>query len=700
MLPTSWSVQFRATLERYDESLLREVAARLVRPRNHWPAGELIERCVAALDNAPIIDRRLKEVDPAARRLLAFIGHSRLPRWRLGNLLELLAAAGHAEGPRPVMTLLEAGLLYPELPDDLRRLKSFEQWLGKAAGTHFTVATHPLVAARAVGTDLGLRPQLPTVSDPQSPVQEADGLDGPLRLAAVWQQAAAAPLRRKQQGDFFKRDFERLRGDPLLQASVGLVELPDVGLLATELAKGLGILIEKEGEITAAALPDLPADSLPEAITVIWTALLQVDGWGPADGAQATPARGNPYPSAYLLALLVLSRLGEGAWTSAAVVEQWIASHHPFWAQAPSARREKHIGLTAFLLGPAYELCLVQAARGPDGEWLVRLAPLGRWLLGIGERPAPPPEYPQMLLVQPNLEVIAYRQGLTPALIARLSRFAAWRSVGAACTLQLEPATIYRALESGLGYAEIVQTLERHGTRVLPASVHESLRTWAGKRDRITVYPAAVIFEFGSANELNEALARGLPGVRLTDRLAAVADERAIDYRHFRLSGTRDYSQPPERCIEVAPDGVTLKVDASRSDLLLETELPRLAELLESGSSAGPRSYRLTPASLSAARASGIGVTELELWFRQRTGRPLPAAVRLLLTARDLPPPQLRRYLVLEVATEELADGLMQWPATRTLIDARLGPTALAIDETNLARLRGQLSVLGMPLDG
>ena len=51
--------------------------------------------------------------------------------------------------------------------------------------------------------------------------------------------------------------------------------------------------------------------------------------------------------------------------------------------------------------------------------------------------------------MQPNLEIIAYRQGLTPALIARLTRFAAWKSLGAACTLQLEPETVYRALEAG-----------------------------------------------------------------------------------------------------------------------------------------------------------------------------------------------------------------------------------------------------------
>src|SRR5205807_770966 len=72
--------------------------------------------------------------------------------------------------------------------------------------------------------------------------------------------------------------------------------------------------------------------------------------------------------------------------------------------------------------------------------------------------------------------------------------------------------------------------------------------------------------------------ARGVPAVRLTERLAVVANEKDIDYRHFRLTGTRDYLQPPERCVDIEADGVTLSVDLARSDLLLESELLRFAE--------------------------------------------------------------------------------------------------------------------------
>ena len=71
-------------------------------------------------------------------------------------------------------------------------------------------------------------------------------------------------------------------------------------------------------------------------------------------------------------------------------------------------------------------------------------------------------------------------------------------------------------------------------------------------------------------------------------------------------------------------------------------------------------------------------------------------AARLLLTGADLQAPRFQRHLVLHVPSEELADGLMQWPPTFGLIEARLGPTALAIAEDKTAALREQLRALGI----
>src|SRR4051794_22505925 len=113
--PASWSELQRGTLACYDEPLLRQVVGRLVKPRNQWPVEDLIERSVETTSNPAVLDRRLKELEPAGRLVLALMGHSRQPCWSLGNLVEMLLALGQVDGLQPVLALLESGLLYPDL---------------------------------------------------------------------------------------------------------------------------------------------------------------------------------------------------------------------------------------------------------------------------------------------------------------------------------------------------------------------------------------------------------------------------------------------------------------------------------------------------------------------------------------------------------------------------------------------------------
>src|SRR5947209_8238717 len=139
--PAVWTERLRQVLTCYDEALLRQVAGKLFRPRSQWPAEELIERALDTLQNAAACDRRLRDLDPACRQLLALIAHSRQPLWAVGNLVEMLVALGHADGLQPILTLLETGLLYPDLEPvavapqsrngtpPAARLKNFEQWL-------------------------------------------------------------------------------------------------------------------------------------------------------------------------------------------------------------------------------------------------------------------------------------------------------------------------------------------------------------------------------------------------------------------------------------------------------------------------------------------------------------------------------------------------------------------------------------------
>jgi hypothetical protein len=692
----------RSTLRGYDEPLLRQVAQKLCRPRNQWPADELVERVVAGLANPVMLDRRLRELPVPCRQLLALVGHSRQARWPVGSLVEMLIAFGHADGLAPVVELLATGLLVPvlaDIPEDGSprvRLKSFEQWLTASSGIAPAVIAVPLATRRALGEDVGL-PECPGAlpgAGRGSAVREADGLEWPLRLAVLRQQVAAAPLRRTQQGDFFKRDLERLQGDSLLNSPVDApMRLPDPALFTVSLAVAAGVLREQDAELAASDFSQAWQGPLPELLAEVWASLPRLRGWDPERGWQPDAGAVNPHASAMLLALVLLGRLPADGWADAAAIEGWLLSHHPFWKSDTAAA----VGIAALLLGIAFTLRLVEVRPTATSGWLVRLTAVGRWALGLTDTVPVVPTFPQTLLVQPNLEILAYRQGMTPSLISALGRFADWKGLGPACTLQLEPHSVYRGLEAGETFTSIVQTLEQHGMKALPPAVVDSLRTWSNKRERITVYPAAALFEFATAAELTEAINRGLPAQRLTDRLAVVAAEDEIDFRHFRLTATRDYCLPPERCVDVEADGVTLNVDPVRSDLILEIEIQRFAEA--AARPGGRRQYRLTPVSLGRARDQGVTAAFLNRWFEQRTGQPLPPAGRLLLNAAETPSPELRREVVLHVASAEIADGLQQWPLTQALIQARLGPTVLAVAESDVAALIERLAELGIRVE-
>ena len=474
---SSWTDRLRRTLESYEEPLLREVTGRLLRPRNQWPVDELIERSLTTVNNPAVIDRRLQDLLPAGKQLLALIAHARQPEWRVGNLIEMAVALGHSDGLSVVAQLCQEGLLYPIWPEAReagKRLKNFQQCFANGTAVP-AVFAHPEVAARALGADLGL-PELPAVTVPSIPISEADGLEWPLRLAVLWQLVVAGPLRRTQGGTFFKRDLDRLQQDPLLNSppAESLVDLPDLTLLVVAFAEAQGIVGEVDGELQAATLPSCWDEGLPRTLEGLYTALFRPASWNPQNGFQPEPdGIGNPFPSGYLLTLMLLARQAPDAWIRPADADAWLRQHHPYWLleQAPPSSPS---WVSTFWLGVLYPLRIVQAVRHDSGEWVVRLSPLGRWLLRLTETLNPLPSYTQTLLVQPNLEILAYRQGLTPGLLSRLTRFAAWKGLGPACTLQLQPDTVYRGLETGLTFETILQTLEQHNTRATPLTVVDS----------------------------------------------------------------------------------------------------------------------------------------------------------------------------------------------------------------------------------
>ncbi|MDY3555102.1 helicase-associated domain-containing protein [Gemmata sp. JC717] len=688
-----WSERCRDALLGYSEALLRAVGDKLVRPRSKLPVEELIEKSVAMVTNAPVIDRRIKEQPPAARKVLAFMGLSRQPRWKVGHLLTLLAALDHNDGFTPVQALLETALLFPERGADEPPVEDFAAWFG-LAGTHNAVVfAHPGVALRARAENLEL-PDLTNPDDEVGTPRQADGLEWPLRLAAAWQQVQNEPVRLTQGHTLFKRDLLRLQGDAVLAAPPvdQIAPVADAGVLALLWARAVELLAERGGALEADPFPATWEGPLLPLLGQLMRALPLVEPWDPLTGYAPTENGLSPTPTAGLLSLLLARDF-----VHPDAIAEWLWSHHPSWAGVLPAEAASDKGaawVRGYLLGVAYSLGIVEVS----GE-LVRLSALGRHLLFGDPEPPAPPTFPQTLMVQPNAEILAYRQGLTPALVASLTRFAAWKGIGPACTLELTPEQTYRGLESGLTLPMIVQTLNRHGTRPVPAGVADLLQRWASKRERITAFASAVLVEFQTPAELDIAVARGVVVLRLTDRIGMTADGREPSLSNLRLIGNRDYESKPQRCLAPADDGVTLTVDGPQADLLLEAELKQFAEPLPIEQN-GVQRFRLTPASLRKAVEGGRTLAELDAWFLERSGSPLSAAGRLLLLGSQLSQPRAERLLVVKLPTVEIADGLVQWPGTRALVAERLGPLAVSVAEDQLAAFREALKEIGVRVDG
>ena len=197
--------------------------------------------------------------------------------------------------------------------------------------------------------------------------------------------------------------------------------------------------------------------------------------------------------------------------------------------------------LETVLLGAAYPLGLVRAAEEDgSGRLVVQLTDRGRYVLAMGPTPPPRATFEQFLFVQPNFEVIAYRQGLTPQLAGRLSRFAWWSQIGSALELKLTRESIVLGLDWGLTAEAILDVLTRHSQRALPPGVTDAVKNWASRRERVTYYAAATLIEFGSSSERDLALtfwptSEFAAPLVVAERFLLVEDEKTVPFDRLRL---------------------------------------------------------------------------------------------------------------------------------------------------------------------
>jgi hypothetical protein len=748
-------IAFRSALRRYPARLLSGVLQKIgIEPLPGNAVVAQLDLLIESLDSPELLRTLVDDLDRGPRMALSLIALSEEARWPFAGLSHALACLGVP--PREsIRALIERGLLAATVGQDSPPIDDLAGVVEGPSTATLSLRAHP--GAMALARTILPEPALPAGINQVRQVRETDALEPILRLAALWQRMDEAPLRQTQQGMLYKRDRERVEDDPTLAGPIAdaLEPLPDMAPLWLSLALAVG-LAERDtaGERISAAKPEFWDENAFHLSQMVATRWLALRDWSELAGRKSDEAPLEPAsPYLRISLLLWLATVPEGDWVALEDLSAQLERLYPTWDRAllveppaplltlPPARvtgkyskanksnkaagpavvvapvergESVEVGtLEAVLLGAAYQFGLIRAAEEEStGRRVVQLSALGRYVLALGPPPSGRPVFEHFLYVQPNFEIIAYRQGLNPGLIGRLSRFLLWTRVGAALELKLTPESVYRGLEGGLAPDAMVHEMAEHSQRALPPGVADSVQTWSVRRDKVTYHAATTLIEFATVDDLDAALglweAEGRkPPARVAERMLLVEDETTIPFNRFRMAGSRDYRRPPESCVEVAGDGVTLTLDLARSDLLIDAELARFADEIPAdppspGSGTGLR-RRFTVTRNSLARAVEQGATPLGLarWFSDRTGGEVPASIRLLLHAANPEPGALStsRPLILRTRSAELLDGLAQHPSTAPLLGERLGPTAVEVAEPLVESLYAALAALGLAVD-
>lgn len=732
---------FRAALARYEGIRLVEIDRAHGFPdlgvKPQALPGVLADR----LAEAKVVERLVAPLGAGSKLAISLFSITESTSWPLTGLAHALSCLGIDPVPA-IRALAELGLVAIWLGADGGPVYDLQKTLDGTTGQHVELVAHPSVLT-------ALRTTLPegegALLDPAGPVRsvrEADGLEPVIRMAALWQRVVEEPLRQTQRDVLYKRDRERLEDDQMLAGPIAdsLEPLPDMAALWLTLASSIGLVLpEEQGERVLAAPSTFWEENalhVPHMIASKWLALRT---WHEQGGFQHEGSTAElAWPFVRPAVLLWLAAQPSDVWVRiedlAALLQSSSASWDlPVFLPAPAAgqvppprgkpkrgRADARPGtlaagtsvLEAMLLGAAYQFGLVRAAEEVDGRRrVVQLTPLGRYVLAVGPPPPARPKFEHFLFVQPNFEIIAYRQGLNPGLIGQLSRFARLIQSGAALELRLTAESVYHGLEGGLSPREMLDRLAVHSQRPLAASVAEAVKTWAERRERVTYYASATLIEFASDSDLEKALhdwpAEGsATPMKVSDRLLLIEEESAIPYQRFRTTGSRDYRRPAEKCVEVEDSGVILTLDLAHSDLLVNAELARFTDELSPNSASRAaenprRRFRVTRESLARGAEAGLTAAALTHWYLSRTGSPIPPSVRMMLLAGTsrVPPLQADRPLVLHTPSAEILDGLLQHPETYKLLGDRLGATAVIVADENAQALEAALSRLGLTLE-
>jgi hypothetical protein len=299
-------------------------------------------------------------------------------------------------------------------------------------------------------------------------------------------------------------------------------------------------------------------------------------------------------------------------------------------------------------------------------------------------------------IVQPNFDVIAYLDRMTPATIGFLGKVAERKpSDGGVAIYRLTRETVYAGLENGLSLPVVIEELERGAGQPLPATIRRALEDWSAKRERLTLYTQAELLEYADTVLRDAALARqpqlGLP---LGERFILVS--QTPPPRALSGATVIDYLQPPVRCLEVAEDG-RIELDPSAADFLIRGELAQWVTPAPSD----PNDWRLCGESVGRAAQGGWTAEQILAGLEARSRKPIPSLAQVAVRAwarkrQGRAVTGMEKTLVLQFADETAAGAVASSALFQPLLGARLGPRTFLVDAKQQKALTALLDQFGL----
>jgi hypothetical protein len=367
--------------------------------------------------------------------------------------------------------------------------------------------------------------------------------------------------------------------------------------------------------------------------------------------------------------------------------ERWRAIHSNAreatspWKDRQWQLREKRL-LCWMVQSLLHDMAVVELA---DEGRLFRVTPSGRYALGVGPMPESSDEATSdALIVQPDFEVIAYRDRCTADLLRKLDTFCERVRAGEASTYRITQDSVYHGVRSGTPMAAFMTLLESHSRQTLPSNVREQFAAWQRKLESIQLHPGCDLLECADAEEA-EAISTECDG------------SKRIGDRYVLLNGVQpevdarvDYRRDRRRCLQ-QEDGLIIRLPWERCDLFMARRLEEMGDLTSDGSDL---ILHLDKNKLKRREDWNLYAAQLE----SLTEEPLAARYRVALRAwgGDLGSAHSGSATIVRFDSPELCEASLEFSEVSEYIEGRLGLFALVIFKGKLAKFKKALRQRGI----